>query len=165
MFKVRNGTGGSLPLQLEKGSIILNPGQSYDVDGICSRKWIKEDPVFNYLVNTGNLTVLHDSEKVIGKHELKAHPRIRKLPKAKKIDEPIVIDFDEEPLEEEEEIKPKVVEKVKPKKKTKTKEKKAAAAKKKAVKSKKTKKEEVDPIEAAIADFGPMTFIGDSEKE
>jgi len=65
MFRIRNVLPGILTVDLERGSINLRSGQSFDIedDGGCSRKWIKNDPTLNRFLQQGILKLVHDSGK------------------------------------------------------------------------------------------------------
>lgn len=66
MYRLQNLTPGSLPIDLEHGSIILMSGNSFDLDTVCSRKWIAENPTLLKLTNLGAVRVIHDSEVSLG---------------------------------------------------------------------------------------------------
>ncbi len=63
MYKIQNISQGSIPLDLEVGSMILCSGQFFDLDGVCSREWIKTNPFVNGLVAEGYIRVIHDSQE------------------------------------------------------------------------------------------------------
>lgn len=96
MFKIRNCTGSYLALSLERGGISLKPGGSFDLDGVCSRKWIKNDSELHSHINSGRLAVLHDSEKKLPPTPTK-HPVLREktVEEAKK-EKPKIIDLSQE---------------------------------------------------------------------
>lgn len=98
MFKILNGTGGTLAISLERGSITLQPGKSFDLDGICSRKWIKNNPALQYLLTAKLVVVLHDSEQGIPKSAVKAPRQVRTVP-VMPVPEtpPVIIDFSKVP--------------------------------------------------------------------
>jgi hypothetical protein len=98
MFKVRNNLSGTFSLTLEKGSITLQPGGSFDIegDGGCSRKWIKSDPILNSLLRTGTLSLVHDSAKGLPKAPIgdaTASKKAGKPGKPKKPPKPTIVDF------------------------------------------------------------------------
>lgn len=99
MYKIQNSTPGSLPLQLEKGSITLQKNWSFDLDTVCSRKWINSDPILRNLIAAGHIRVIHDSEKGVRKAPTKGvlGPKAKKAKK----DTPVIIDFSNVPEPEE----------------------------------------------------------------
>lgn len=105
MFKIQNMSGGSLAIVLEKGSIILQPGKYFDLDGVCSRKWIHEDSDLRSMLREGGpLRLVHDSE--VGVPSQPIHDIVNKLKsktnsikKKKKVKDPVVIDFSDIPDE------------------------------------------------------------------
>lgn len=99
MYKIQNCTAGSLPLQLEKGSITLQKNWSFDLDAVCSRKWINSDPILKNLLAAGHLIVLHDSEKTVAKAPTKGVLGPKAV-KSKK-EAPVIIDFNSVPEPEE----------------------------------------------------------------
>lgn len=106
MFKVKNGTGAALALGLEKGSTILHIGGSLDLDGICSRRWLRLDPILQRLLSSGALVLIFDSEvsvpkppvnDIVGSDKKLLPPRYKKV-----VEDPIIIDFNDlEDTEEE----------------------------------------------------------------
>jgi hypothetical protein len=62
MFKIQNMASGSLIVDLEAGSIILQPGKYYDLDGVCSRKWINSNSSLRRMLAAKHIRVVHDSE-------------------------------------------------------------------------------------------------------
>ena len=89
MYKVKNGVPGYLALQLEKGSISLAPNKSFDLDPVCSRRWIKNDPVLNHLLEAKHLILMFDSEvNPLGKTPLTP---INRIPKGAKPAKPAVV--------------------------------------------------------------------------
>ena len=98
MFKIRNVTGGVFPLDLEQGSVMLQPygpRSIIDLDGVCSRRWIRDNGKLHELIARQCLELIHDSEAGVPQQPVK--PIIRN--EAKKIvapkikDKPKVIDF------------------------------------------------------------------------
>lgn len=92
MYKVKNGTRGTLSLKLEFSSIPLKSGAVYDLDGVCSRKFIRNDPELRKLLLNGDLILLVDSEKNIEQSSIKdiakadklfAKPTVEKRPNQK----------------------------------------------------------------------------------
>lgn len=71
MYKIKNITRGSLSIILEKGSIILTSGSMYDLDGVCSRKWINFNPGLRKLIDAGCIIVTVDTEKNLVKTPIK----------------------------------------------------------------------------------------------
>ena len=65
MYKIQNISQGSLPLDLEKGGIILAHGQFFDLDDVCSREWIRTNPFLQRLVAEGYVRMVHDSQEGI----------------------------------------------------------------------------------------------------
>ena len=63
MYKVKSAFSGIFCIDLEKGSISLQPGKAFDLDSVCSRQWIKNDPTLRRLINQGHLVVVFDSEE------------------------------------------------------------------------------------------------------
>jgi len=126
MYKVQNVTSGNLPVDLEVGAIILTPGQSFDLDTHCSRRWIKNSHILKRLLKTG-LRLIHDSEVTILKDPTK--PILRNVKgvasvvhKVKKAPKPEIIDLSNEPdPDENNAVVAKVEEKPKKKRKKRTK--------------------------------------------
>lgn len=77
-FIIRNTLPGQLPLQLEKGGVILNSGQQMDLAEQCSAEWLELDPTINKLLNAGHLEKV--LEKPVKSVEKKADPVIPKPP-------------------------------------------------------------------------------------
>ena len=71
MYKIQNGTGTSLSITLEKGGIILRAGATYDLDGVCSRKWINSDTTLRYLITKKCIKIILDTEKNLNKSPIK----------------------------------------------------------------------------------------------
>lgn len=119
MYKVINVMPGPLGISLEKGSIILNKGNAFDLegDGGCSRKWINSDPALASLLKSGALAVLFDSEKRLPQPDLTTDLRKPNKPKkAPKIDLPTVVELsdveeieEEPPVIETEEVEPELI--------------------------------------------------------
>jgi len=65
MYKIQNISQGSIPLDLEKGGIILAHGQFFDLDEVCSREWIRTNPFVQRLVAEGYIRIVHDSQEGI----------------------------------------------------------------------------------------------------
>lgn len=102
---VRNISGNSLAMSLEKGSTILGKGKSLDIDGLCSRKWIRTNKELRQLLdpNVNALILMHDSEQ--GVQPQITHDARKNIPKskAKKKEKPVIIDFSDvgEPEQED----------------------------------------------------------------
>lgn len=65
MYKVQNALRGTLSLTLEKGSISLVSGGFFDLERVCSRAWIKSDPIIRRLLAGKQLRLVHDSEEEV----------------------------------------------------------------------------------------------------
>jgi hypothetical protein len=170
MFKVRNGTGGSLGLSLENGGTILRASQSLDLDGICSREWLATNPVLQRLLASGALMLVHDSEQEIPQQIATDVVGFRPKPTKsaviapqkvvnKKIEEPIIIDFsdvgdveNEEPIPKQEFVKEILKEVDEPKKEEVKKVKKVSLKKieKPKVEKPKVEKPKVDESKCSI---------------
>ena len=92
---VKNISGGALPIPLEKGSTILSPNGKIDLDGLCSRGWIRENKELQHLLNpnVNALGLMHDSEKGISPqitHDARKNPT---KSKTKKKEKPVIVDF------------------------------------------------------------------------
>lgn len=79
MFKIQNITGTNLALSLEKGGIILPNGAYYDLDGICSRKWIHTNQGLKDLIRARHIRVTQDSEAHIPKMVISTNAKIFEL--------------------------------------------------------------------------------------
>lgn len=102
---VKNISGGSLAISLERGSTIIAPHKTLDLDGLCSRKWIRENKELQHLLNpnVNALGLLHDSETGVPSqptHDARKHPTNAK---PKKKEKPVIIDFSDvgEPEQDE----------------------------------------------------------------
>lgn len=94
MYKIKNCSNNALPIPLEKGSTILAPGKSLDIDGLCSRKWIRSNKELQHLLtpNVNALVLIHDSETGV-RPQITKDVR-RNAPKSKKPKEkPVIVDF------------------------------------------------------------------------
>jgi hypothetical protein len=101
MYKVRNGSGGVLPIQLEKGAIMLQPGKTFDLDGVCSREFIRNDPSLQTLLNGNHLILIHDSEQGVPPQPTwDVMKRARRKPTT--APKPVVVDFSDVPDPEKE---------------------------------------------------------------
>jgi len=98
MYKIRNVTGGIFPMDLEVGSVMLQSTGNrsmIDLDGVCSRKWIRNNTMLHSLIARSCLELVHDSEAGVPtqpvhqvvRNEMKV-PVLRKDP-----DAPKIIDF------------------------------------------------------------------------
>ena len=102
---VKNISGNSLAISLEKGSTILAKGKKLDLDGLCSRKWIRENKELQHLLNPNinALALMHDSE--VGVPPQPTHDARKNVPKSKpkKKEKPVIIDFSDvgEPEQDE----------------------------------------------------------------
>lgn len=67
MFRIRNTLPGTLALDLQEGAIHLMSGKSFDLEGVCSREWIENDPTLNRLITAMHLEVVCDSNIKIKK--------------------------------------------------------------------------------------------------
>lgn len=79
MYKVKNATKGTLCLKLEFSSIPLKSGATYDLDGVCSRQYIRNDPELRRLILSSNLIVLVDSEKNLEHSTIKDIAKVDQL--------------------------------------------------------------------------------------
>jgi len=98
MYKVQNVSGGALPISLEKGSTILPPNKSIDLDGLCSRKFIKSSKELAYLLNPNlnALVLVHDSEQGVPSQTIKdIRPGLPggRPTKVKEKEKAIIVDF------------------------------------------------------------------------
>lgn len=97
MYKIRNVTGGILPFDLEVGSVMLQSTGTrsmIDLDGVCSRKWIRECKILHELIAKICIELVHDSEVGVAKHP--SYPVVRNEVKdvvVPKPDNPTIIDF------------------------------------------------------------------------
>ena len=79
MYKIQNITGTNLALSLEKSGIILPNGAYYDLDGICSRKWIHTNEGLKGLIKARHIRVTQDSEAHIPKIAISTNAKIFEL--------------------------------------------------------------------------------------
>jgi len=98
MYKIRNVTGGVFPMDLEVGSVMLQPTGNrsmIDLDGVCSRKWIRENAQLQELIAKSCLVLVHDSESGVAIHP--TYPIVRNEVKEivlpKEPEAPKIIDF------------------------------------------------------------------------
>lgn len=68
MFIVKCTIAGTLSVILERGSVTLTNGQTFDIEDYCSRRWIRTDQVFNRFIKEQRLIVVFDSEEKIPGH-------------------------------------------------------------------------------------------------
>jgi len=113
MYKIQNIMPGNLPIDLEQGSIMLTPGQTFDLDLYCSRKWIKTNKLLKQYFDAKAIRLIHDSDIAVPKPPIKkVKTRIQPettdiakkvpLPKTKpQIKKPKVIDLstEQDPIE------------------------------------------------------------------
>lgn len=68
---------GTVVLDLEVGSIHLMSGKSFDIEEVCSREWIENDPIISRYIQSGYLELVHDS-----KVRVKKDPTAKSVPAA-----------------------------------------------------------------------------------
>jgi hypothetical protein len=62
MYNIQNISNFTIPMRVEKGGIILMPGQYFDLDKVCSRKFIGQSSELNKYMESQSIRLVHDSE-------------------------------------------------------------------------------------------------------